>query len=79
MKCSERACPFPERLDGLCAKHLRDRALESSEVGGSIPLMQEYALSDNGQGQRSRSRGNGLGPGGGARHIKTIEPWDAEL
>ena len=73
MKCSEKACPFPERRDGLCAGHLRDRTLASSEVGGSIPLMQEYAIATV-----ASLRGGGA-LGGGARHVKTIEPWDAEL
>ena len=66
MKCSEKACPYPARQDGICAKHLQDRTLEASTIGGSIPLCQEYALfEDHGA---SRLRGYGLGPGGGARH-----------
>jgi hypothetical protein len=66
MKCSEKACPFPGRSEGLCAKHLRDRTLESSVIGGSIPLMQEYALAND---YTRYGAGNGMGPGGGARHL----------
>jgi hypothetical protein len=63
MKCSEKGCPFPARQDGVCAGHLRDRQLEVSMSGGSIPMMQEFAMSvDWGY------RGAG-GPGRGARHI----------
>jgi hypothetical protein len=65
MKCSEKGCPFPARLDSLCAGHLRDRTLESSIVGGSSPLMQEYALVES---VSARLPGNGSQRGGGAGH-----------
>ena len=67
MKCSEKACPFPERRDGLCAQHLEDRAAEVSIMGSSVPLMQEYALA-------AESR---LARGHGARHIGSYK--SAEL
>ena len=66
MKCSEKACPFPARKDGICAGHLADRAAEASIMGSSVPLMQEFALAAD--FSSSRSRGYGVGPGGGARH-----------
>jgi hypothetical protein len=50
MKCSEKACPFPARQEGLCAGHLRDRTLGASVIGGSIPLMQEFALAEGARG-----------------------------
>lgn len=71
MKCSEKACPYPERRDGLCAQHLQDRTLEASTVGGSLPLMQEYAPFDDWRNHRA-----GNGSGNGARHLG---PRSAEL
>jgi hypothetical protein len=56
MKCSEKGCPFPARAEELCAKHLQDRTLESSVIGGSIPLCQEYALAED---RSVRLPGNG--------------------
>ena len=63
MKCSEKGCPFPARQDGLCAGHLRDRQLEASQSGGSIPLCQEYALFED-----RRGGGNGSHRGGSVGH-----------
>jgi hypothetical protein len=75
MKCNEKGCPYPARQDGICVKHLQDRTLEASTIGGSIPLCQEYALVED---YGRRGAGNGLGPGGGARHQR-VEPWQVEL
>ena len=62
MKCSEKGCPFPARKDGLCAGHLRDRQLEVSPSGGSIPLMQEFAVAVD-----HRAFGPGVGNRAGHR------------
>jgi hypothetical protein len=65
MKCSEKGCPYPARQDGICVKHLQDRTLEASTIGGSIPLCQEYALVES---TSARLPGNGGQRGGGAGH-----------
>jgi hypothetical protein len=65
MRCSEKGCPYPARQDGICVKHLQDRTLEASTVGGSIPLCQEYAMVED---AAVRLSGNGGQRAGVGRH-----------